>query len=114
MRQDLSVEQWNAVEQGVLTGADGKTYRRRTTRAKRKDASALVEGGCPVVTYWPGGLPEKTQLVWHDEDDALVAFAEVKPALTSDTPDPRKGTSATAGQWETDDGEPLLVVTWHH
>ncbi len=114
MRQDLSVDQWNAVERGMLTGADGRSYTRRTTRAKRKDARALVEDDCPVVTYWPGGLPEKTQLVWHEGDDARAAFAEVKPALTSDTPDLRKGPSATAGRWEAEDGKPLLVVTWHH
>jgi hypothetical protein len=114
MRHDLSVEQWHAVEDGVLTAPDGTSFMRRTSRAKRRDASELVEGGCPVVTYWPGGLPEKTQLLWHDGEDAQLAFAEVKSALTSDPPEPRKGACATAGRWETVDGDALLVVTWHH
>ena len=114
MRHDLSTDQWNAVEEGVLTAPDGRSFTRRTTRAKRKDATALVEGGCPVVVYWPGGLPERTELMWHDGEDAWSAFTEVKSALTSDTPDPRKGAAATAGRWETENGHALLVVTWHH
>ncbi len=66
MRQDLSAEQWHAVEAGELTAPSGTTYRRRTTRLNRKDATTLVQSGCPVVTYWPGGLPEKTRVIWHD------------------------------------------------
>lgn len=114
MRQDLSTDQWNAVEEGVLTAPDGRSYRRRTTRAKRREATALVEGGCPVVVYWPGGLPERTDVVWHDGEDARLAFSQLRTALTSDLPDPRKGAAATAGRWETSDGDTLLVVTWHH
>ncbi len=114
VRHALSAEQWNAVENGVLTAPDGRSFTRRTTRAKRKDAAALVESGWPVVVYWPGGLPEKTSVLWHDGEDAQLAFAEVRSALTSDTPDPRKGTAATAGRWETEGGDALLVVTWHH
>jgi predicted alpha/beta hydrolase len=60
VRQDLSADQWNGVEAGVLTAPSGISYTRRTTRMKRKDATTLVEAGCPVVTYWPGGLPEMT------------------------------------------------------
>lgn len=114
MRYDLSAEQWHAVENGVLTAPDGRPFTRRSTRSKRKDAAALVEGGSPVVVYWPGGLPQRTQVVWHDGADATTAFAEVRACLISDAPDPRKGTVATAGRWETQDGDALLVVTWHH
>ncbi len=113
MRPDLSAEQWDAVEHGVLTAPDGRSFTRRTTRAKHKDATALVEDGCPVVVYWPGGLPERTEVLWNDGEDAHLAFAEARSALTSDTPDPRKGSVATVGRWETEDGDALLVVTWH-
>lgn len=114
MRVDLSAEQWHAVEDGAVTAPDGRAFSRRTTREKRKAVAALVEAGAPLLTYWPGGLPEKTQVIWHDQDDAKTAWAEVKPSLTSETPDARKGTSATAGRWETGQSEPLVVVTWHH
>jgi hypothetical protein len=114
MRADLSPEQWHAVEEGRVAAPDGRVFSRRTTREKRKAVATLVEAGAPFVTYWPGGMPEHTRLIWHDEDDARSAWAEVRPKLTSETPDPRKGTSATAGRWETSEGEPLVVVTWHH
>lgn len=114
MRHDLSAEQWNGVEGGVLTAPDGRSFTRRSTRMKRKDAAALVEAGSPVVVYWPGGLPEKTRVHWHDGEDAASAFDEVKSSLTSETPDARKGATATVGRWESQDGDALLVVTWHH
>jgi hypothetical protein len=115
VRQDLSADQWHAVDEGQLTGPDGRTYNRRTTRMKRKEAAALVETGRPVVTYWPGGLPEKTEVVWNDQDDAKRAWAEVRAAVTSDTPQPQGRESvATAGLWESLDGATALVLTWHH
>jgi hypothetical protein len=114
MRVDLSAEQWHAVEDGAVTAPDGRVFSRRTTREKRKAVAGLVEGGAPLVTYWPGGLREKTRVVWHDEDDAKAAWSEVKGILTSETPDASKGTCVTAGRWETEDGEPLVVVTSHH
>jgi hypothetical protein len=114
MRADMSAEQWHAVEEGSVRAPDGRVFSRRTTREKRKAVAALIEAGAPLLTYWPGGLPEKTQVVWHDQEDALTAWAEVRARLTSENPDPRKGTSATAGRWETQDGDLLVVVTWHH
>lgn len=114
MRHDLAAQQWNAVEEGVLTAPDGRSFTRRTTRTRRRDAAALVRERCPVVVYWPGGLPERTRLLWHDGEDAPLAFAEVAAALTRETPDPRRGAVATAGRWETADGDVLLLVTWHH
>ena len=115
MRQDLSNEQWDAVGGGQLTAPTGTPYSRRTTRLKRKEAASLVESGCPVVTYWPGGLPEKTRVVWHDGDDARVAWEGARAEVTSDSPRPPSGGSVvTAGRWETSDGDILLVLTWHH
>lgn len=89
-------------------------FSRRTTREKRKAVAALVEAGSPLVTYWPGGLPEKTRVVWHDGEDVMSAWLEVKPSLTSEAMGTQKGMSATAGRWETEDGEVLVVVTWNH
>jgi hypothetical protein len=115
VRQDLSEDQWHVVEAGELTGPSGTKYTRRTTRMKRRDAASLVESGCPVVTYWPGGLPEKTRVVWHEEQDALLAWESARGEVTSDTPRPfRRGAVATAGRWESPNGEDLLVLTWHH
>ncbi len=115
VRQDLSDDQWYAVEAGELTAPSGTTYTRRTTRMKRKDAASLVESGCPVVTYWPGGLPEMTRVIWHDGEDARAAWESARGEITSDTPrPPRRGAIATAGRWESPDGEDLLVFTWHH
>jgi hypothetical protein len=115
VRQDLSADQWNAVETGVLTAPSGTKYSRRTTRMKRKNVTALVEAGCPVVTYWPGGLPEMTRTIWHDGAHARAAWESVRGQLTSDTPRaPGGGAVATAGRWESPDGEDLLVLTWHH
>jgi len=114
VRVDLSAEQWHAPESGAVTAPDGRLFSRRTTREKRKAVSALVEAGVPLVTYWPGGLPEKTRIIWHDGDDARAEWIEVRPRLTSETPDARQGESVTAGRWETEDGETLVVVTWHH
>ena len=65
------------------------------------------------MTHWPGGLPEKTRLVWHDDEDALAAWEAVRPRFTSEQPNPRKSEAATGGRWETQDGEPLLLLTWH-
>ena len=48
-RQDLSDEQWDAVDGRQLIAPTGITYSRRTTRMTRKDAASLVESGCPVV-----------------------------------------------------------------
>jgi len=82
---------------------------------KRTEAASLVESGSPVVTYWPGGLPEKTRVVWHDGQDALLAWESARGEVTSDAPrPPRRGSVATAGRWESPNGDDLLVVTWPH
>ncbi|NEM07723.1 hypothetical protein [Geodermatophilus normandii] len=115
MRQDLSGEQWDAVDAGRLSAPTGITYSRRTTRLKRRDAASRVESGCPVVTYWPGGLPERTRLVWHDGEDARAAWDSVRAGINNDDPrPPRGGSVVTAGLWESPHGDALLVLTWHH
>jgi hypothetical protein len=93
---------------GRLVGPDGRTYLRRTTRLGRREAEDLVEAGCPVVTYLPGG-----RLVWHDEDDAWPAWADARAAHTTGLPDPHRGESVTAGRWGSADGSTVVVLVWH-
>ncbi|WP_097184619.1 hypothetical protein [Blastococcus haudaquaticus] len=115
MKQDLSGEEWKAVEEGELVAPTGTVYGRRTTRMKRRDADSLVASGCSVVTYWPGGLPEMTRVVWHDGEDARGAWADARADVTSETPHPpHRGAVVTVGCWESLDGQALLVLTWHH
>ena len=108
MRRELS-NGGDALGMGQLVAPDTRTYSRRTTRMKRKDVDALVEAGCPVVTYYPGG-----RLVWHDEDDAWPAWADARRILTTDNPAPERGESVTAGRWEAADGTTAVVLLWHH
>ncbi len=114
MREDLAPEQWSAVDVGELLGPDGRRYVRRGTRMNRKQAAELVAGGCLLLVYWPGGLPEKTRMDWFDGTDALTAWNEHSGLVTSDPPRTTKSPMLTAGLWESPDWEPLLVLTWHH
>jgi hypothetical protein len=83
---------------GQLVGADHRTYSQVTPRIERSEIEALVEGGCPVVTYLPGG-----RLVWHDEDDAWPAWADARTA-----PQP-----VTGGRWQSPDGVTAVVLVFH-
>jgi hypothetical protein len=115
VRTDLTDDQGHAVEAGQLTAPNGVTYHRRTSRMTRKDATSLVAAGRPVATLWPGGWPERTEVVWHDGEDARVAWDGIRDAVTSDRPQvTRGGAVATAGRWESLEGDAVLVVTWHH
>jgi sugar phosphate isomerase/epimerase len=83
---------------GQLVGWDGRTYAIRSPRIEPAEAEALIEIGCPVVTYFPGG-----RLVRHDEEDAWPAWADARSA-----PD-----TVTAGRWEAVDGGVAVVLVWH-
>jgi hypothetical protein len=82
---------------GQLVGLDGRTYALSTPRIERPEIEALIESGCPLVTYFPGG-----RLVWHDEDDAWPAWADARTS-----PD-----SVTCGRWEAVDGAIAVVLVW--
>jgi sugar phosphate isomerase/epimerase len=82
---------------GQLVGWDGRTYSQRRARIARDEIEALVEAGCPVVTYFPGG-----RLVWHDEDDAWPAWADARSATEP----------VTGGRWESVDGATAVVLVW--
>jgi hypothetical protein len=109
VRQVLSVGEFNALASGELTAPDGRVYRRRTTRMKRKEAAALVEATLPVVVYQEGG-----ELVWHDSEDAQSAWTRLRAAISTEAPDPRRRESVTAGRWDASDGAGLLVLLRHH
>ena len=81
---------------GQLVGADRRTYSTTGVALARPQVEALVESGCPVVTYLPGG-----RLLWHDENDAWPAWADAR------------GQRVTAGRWEAADGSPLVVLVLH-
>jgi hypothetical protein len=114
VRYDLARDQWHAIDAGAVMGPDGRRYVRRSTRMKRKQAAALAAGGCPLLVYWPGGLPEKTRLEWFDGTDALSAWTEHGSSVTSDPSQATRGSALTAGLWESGQEEPLLGLTWHH
>ncbi|MCA0145035.1 hypothetical protein [Blastococcus sp. LR1] len=81
---------------GQLVGADRRTYSMTGVALERAEIEALIEGGCPVVTYLPGG-----RLLWHDEADARPAWADARRERFS------------AGRWEAADGSPLVVLVLH-
>lgn len=93
MRRDLA----NA-RMGQLVGMDGRTYAIQDTRLEPSEVEALIESGCPVVTYFPGG-----RLMWHDEDDAWPAWADARSAPET----------VTAGRWQSPDGGTAVVLVWH-
>jgi hypothetical protein len=107
VRRDLSDGDGDVVGMGTLAGPDGRTYRRRATRLARCEIESLVEAGTPVVAYLPGG-----RIVWHDEDDAWPAWADARPALTTELP-AAGAEQVTASRWEGADGGAAVVLVWH-
>jgi hypothetical protein len=93
VRRDLA----NA-RMGEFVAPDGRTFSLRTSRIERPEIEELVESGCPVVTYLPGG-----RLLWHDEGDAWPAWADARAAPET----------VTAGRWESADGAVAVVLVWH-
>ena len=93
MRRDLT-----HARMGQLVGVDGRTYALATPPIGPSAIEALIEAGCPVVTYLPGG-----RLVWHDEDDAWPAWADARGAAVP----------VTAGRWQAVDGAIAVVLVWH-
>jgi hypothetical protein len=83
---------------GQLVGADGRTYSIRSPRVDATEIEELIESGCPVVTYLPGG-----RLLWHDEDDAWPPWADARGAPET----------VTAGRWGSEDGGVAAVLVWH-
>lgn len=97
-------------DQGKVVGADGRSYVRRGTRAKRAVADDLMASGAPLVLdMWSTG-----QLEWFEGDAARATWAEVRPHVLSSPPTAKQlGRHAvwTAGIWENDEGGRLLYLT---
>jgi hypothetical protein len=93
VRRDLA----NA-RMGQFVGPDGRTFSLLTPRIERPEVEELIDSGCPVVTYFPGG-----RLLWHDEDDAWPAWADARNPVET----------VTAGRWESPDGGTAVVLVWH-
>jgi hypothetical protein len=83
---------------GQFVGADHRTYSIRAPRIERPEIEALIESGCPVVSYLPGG-----RLLWHDEEDAWPAWADARSAPET----------VTGGRWESPDGSIAVVLVFH-
>ena len=109
VRVNLGEEQWHEVGQGRLLGPDARRYSRRTTRTKRKEAERLLTDGAPLVLfYWAGG-----QLDWFDGVDAHDQWKSVRAHVVSTEPRLKGDIEWTAGRWEDEEGQPLLVLTGH-
>lgn len=103
------LEQWETVTAGELTGPDGRTYRRRTTKASRRVGDELIAAGSPLVLYyWAGG-----QLDWFDDQDATERWQQVRGALTTQQPQVGKEVVWTGGAWTDGDGHTVLLLTGH-
>ena len=83
---------------GQLVGWDGRTYEIDTPRIDAREVESLIESGCPVITYFPGG-----RLVWHDEEEEWPAWTDARSATET----------VTAGRWESVDGGVAVVLVFH-
>lgn len=111
MRADLEQLQRPVdVDQGKITGADGITYARRSTKTKRAVAQELVAAGTPLVLDMYG----RGQFEWLDGDDATAAWAQIRDYITTAEPTPKqlaKHEMWTTGIWESDESTTVLYLT---
>ena len=110
VQRDLTEDDWHRLGEGVLIAPDGRTFARRSTRAKRGDIDTLVAAGCPLVIYSYGA----GELRWHEGEDAKSRWDQERRHVTSNEPKPsRDHTVWTAGRWEDNDGNLLVLLTGH-
>ncbi|GGF58224.1 hypothetical protein GCM10011519_35090 [Marmoricola endophyticus] len=96
-------------DRGTLSGADGRTYTRRSTRMSRRRADALIASGTPVVL-------DEGLLTWCDGDDAQAAWARERAYVIATAPtfeQRAKHYVWTAGSWESDDGSSIIFLVEH-
>ena len=110
MRADLADIQTPENEHsGTITGADGRTYARRSNRMARKAADELVAAGTPVVLDLYG----HGRFEWYDGDDARAAWADERSYVTASEPTAKqlpKHVMWSVGLWKASDGERLLYL----
>ena len=97
-------------EQGKITGADGRGYARRSTKAKRSVADGWVSAGAPLVLE----MFSSSQLEWFDGEEAPERWAEVRPYVVSAEPTTKqlgKHERWNAGLWEDEEGRQLVYLT---
>ncbi|MDQ2849291.1 MAG: hypothetical protein M3Y49_00930 [Actinomycetota bacterium] len=97
-------------DRGMITGADGRGYSRRGTKAKRRVADALVASGAPLVLE----MDSSGQFEWFEGDAAIKKWAEVRPYVISTEPTSKqlvKHGAWNAGVWECETGGLLLHLT---
>lgn len=97
-------------ERGMVTGADGRRYHRRGTKAKRSVADEVVAAGAPLILE----MYSSGQFEWFEGDDAAKKWAEIRPHVVSAQPTVkqlRKHEMWNAGIWEDDNGRQLLYLT---
>lgn len=106
MHVELDAEQWHAVTEGTLLGPDGRHYRRRSTRMRRRQVDDLLAAGAPLVLYWYGG----GQLDWADGQDAARAWQTARARLITAVPRPDGSVVWTAGEWVSDEASLVLLT----
>jgi hypothetical protein len=97
-------------DQGRITGADGRGYARRGTKAKCSVADELVASGAPLVLE----MYSSGQFEWFDGEAAMQKWAEVRPYVISTQPTSKqlgKHEMWNAGVWEDEEGSQLLYLT---
>lgn len=97
-------------DRGMITGADGRGYSRRGTKAKRRVADALVASGAPLVLE----MYSSGQFEWFAGDPAVTQWAQVRPHVISNEPTSKqlgKHEVWNAGVWENETGAQLLYLT---
>lgn len=100
------------VEQGKITGPDGRSYSRRGTKAKRTHGDELIATGASLILE----MYSSGQFEWLDGQDARNVWEEVRPYVTRSDPTAKqlaKHTMWTLGIWECDDGTTVLHLTGH-
>jgi hypothetical protein len=111
MRTDLTDVQTPVnASNGTVTGGDGRTYARRTTRMKRREADELVAAGTPLLLDRYGDA----LFEWCDGDDARAVWASERAYVVTSEPTAKqlaKHAMWTAGLWQADDGARLVYLS---
>ncbi|MFC5009624.1 hypothetical protein [Nocardioides plantarum] len=97
---------------GQITGADGRAYSRRGTRATPSVADELIGSGAGLVL----DMYSTGQFEWFSENEARVRWADVRPHVISGRPTTKqlgKHEMWNAGVWQADDGTTLVYLTGH-
>jgi hypothetical protein len=111
MGTDLSDRQRpEHLDQGKITGVDGRGYGRRSSKCKRRVADELIASGASLVL----DMYSSGQFECFEGQDATKTWAEVRPYVISAQPTSKQLSEHAmwnAGVWEDEDGTQLLYLT---